>query len=123
MRRKCKTEVAIWTHCIWFNMPDYVIALTTCPKEMSEDLARSLVEERVCACVNIVSSVTSIYHWKDEIVTDEESLLIMKTQADHKDALWKVIKSKHPYEVPEFVVLSIKGGSQNYLDWISASIS
>ncbi len=104
-------------------MPEYVVALTTCPSDKSEDLARSLVEERVCACVNIVSSMKSIYHWKDEIVTDEESLLIMKTQADHKDALWEAIKSRHPYEVPEFVVLPIKWGSQDYLDWISTSIS
>ncbi len=104
-------------------MPDYVIALTTCPKDKSEDLARSLVENRVCACVNIISSVMSIYHWKNEIVTDEESILIMKTQADHKEALWDAIKKKHPYEVPEYVVLPVKWGSQDYLNWISASIS
>ena len=104
-------------------MPDYVVALTTCPKDKSEVLARSLVEDRVCACVNIISSVMSIYHWKNEIVTDEESLLIMKTQSDHKELLWEAIKKKHPYEVPEYVVLPIKWGSQDYLDWISASIS
>ncbi len=104
-------------------MPDYVVALTTCPKDKSEVLARSLVEDRVCACVNIISSVMSIYHWKNEIVTDEESILIMKTQADHKEALWDAIKKKHPYEVPEYVVLPVKWGSQDYLDWISASIS
>jgi periplasmic divalent cation tolerance protein len=66
--------------------------------------------------------VTSIYHWKDEIVIDEESLLIMKTQASYKESLWEAIKKKHPYEVPEFVVLPIKWGSQDYLNWISASI-
>ena len=104
-------------------MPEYVVALTTCPKDKSEVLARSLVEDRVCACVNIISSVKSIYHWKDEIVTDEESILIMKTQSDHKEALWDSIKKKHPYEVPEYVVLPIKWGSQDYLDWISTSIS
>ncbi|MHA1943827.1 MAG: divalent-cation tolerance protein CutA [Candidatus Thorarchaeota archaeon] len=103
-------------------MPEYVVALTTCPKDKGEYLARSLVEERVCACVNIVPTVKSIYHWKNEIVTDEESILIMKTDADHKEALWEAIKQKHPYEVPEFVVLPIIWGSQDYLDWISASI-
>lgn len=104
-------------------MPEYVLAITTCPKDKSEDLARSLVEDRVCACVNIISSVTSIYHWKDEIVTDEESLLIMKTETGHKEALWEAIKRRHPYEVPEYVVIPIKWGSQDYLDWISASIA
>ena len=71
--------------CVCLIMPEYVVALTTCPVDKSEDLARSLVEEKVCACVNIISGVKSIYHWKDEI--------------------------------------PIKWGSQDYLDWISASIS
>jgi periplasmic divalent cation tolerance protein len=104
-------------------MTEYIVALTTCPKDKSEILARSLVEARLCACVNIISSVMSIYHWKDEIVTDEESILIMKTQSDYKEALWEAIKKKHPYEVPEYMVLPIKWGSQDYLDWISASIA
>lgn len=103
-------------------MPEYVIALTTCPTNKSKDLALSLVDERVCACVNIIPKVTSIYHWKDKIVTDEESVLIIKTQEDCKDALWNTIKEKHPYEIPEFVILPIKWGSQDYLNWISATI-
>ncbi len=117
-----KKEVAIWKQCGMSSMPEYVVALTTCPKNMSEDLARSLVEERVCACVNIISSVMSIYHWKEKIVTDEESLLIMKTTMNSKQDLWSAIKKKHPYEVPEFVILPIKWGSQDYLSWISDSI-
>jgi len=103
-------------------MPEFVVGLTTCPRNKSEDLAHSLVDERVCACVNIVSSVKSIYHWKDEIVTDEESLLIMKTQEDYKEILWESIKKMHPYDVPEFVILPIKWGSANYLNWISENI-
>jgi periplasmic divalent cation tolerance protein len=103
-------------------MPEYVIALTTCQTDKSKNLARSLVDKRVCACVNIIPKVTSIYHWKKKIVTDEESLLIIKTQEDHKEALWDAIKEKHPYEVPEFVILPIMWGSQDYLNWISSTI-
>ena len=104
-------------------MPEYVVALTTCPVDKSKDLALSLVDERVCACVNIVPKVTSIYHWEDKLVMDEESLLIMKTEETNKDTLWKSIKEKHPYDVPEFVILPIKWGSEDYLSWISSSIS
>jgi len=103
-------------------MPEFVVALTTCPKNKSENLAHSLVEKRACACVNIISGVKSIYHWKDEIVSDEESLLIMKTQEDYKEILWESIKKMHPYDVPEFVILPIKWGSVDYLNWISESI-
>lgn len=103
-------------------MSEFVVALTTCSKERSKELALHLVEERACACVNIITSVKSIYYWKDEIVTDEESLLIMKTHVNRKEALWKAIKNLHPYEVPEFVVLPITWGSKDYLDWISTSV-
>ena len=103
-------------------MPEYVVALTTCPADKSKNLALSLVEERVCACVNIIPKMTSIYHWEDKLVTDEESLLIMKTEETKKEVLWKSIKEKHPYEVPEFVVLSIEWGSIDYLNWISSNV-
>jgi periplasmic divalent cation tolerance protein len=104
-------------------MSEYIVALTTCPPEKSEELARILVEHKVCACVNIVTNVRSIYHWKNEIVSDDEVILIMKTQDDYKDTLWKVIKDNHPYEVPEYVVVSINWGSKDYLDWITDSIT
>jgi periplasmic divalent cation tolerance protein len=103
-------------------MSVFMVALTTCPKDISEELARGLVEEKVCACVNIISGIKSIYHWKDEIVTDEEALLLIKTEMNHRKALWKAIKQRHPYEVPEFIVLPIEWGSRDYLDWISTSI-
>jgi periplasmic divalent cation tolerance protein len=103
-------------------MLEYVIAITTCPTDKSKNLALSLVDKRVCACVNIIPKITSIYHWKDKIVVDEESLLIMKTEKDRKNALWNAIKEKHPYEIPEYVILPITGGSQEYLNWISSTI-
>lgn len=103
-------------------MPEYVVALTTCPTEKSKELGHYLVKQRVCACVNIVPRILSIYHWKEDIVTDDESLLIMKTKEDYREKLWASIKEKHPYEVPEFVVLGIKWGSVDYLNWISSSI-
>ncbi|MHA2352651.1 MAG: divalent-cation tolerance protein CutA [Candidatus Thorarchaeota archaeon] len=103
-------------------MSKYVVALTTCPMKISEELARTLVEKRACACVNIIPKVTSIYHWKDEIVVDNESLLIMKTEARHTESLWEIVKRNHPYEVPEYVVLPIEWGSRDYLDWIAQNV-
>lgn len=103
-------------------MLDYVVALTTCPVESSRKIARLLVEQRACACVNIIPKLTSIYQWKDEIVEDSESLLLMKTESSHIETLWQAVKEVHPYEVPEYIVLPIKWGSQDYLDWISQSV-
>ncbi len=103
-------------------MQDYVVALTTCPEKSSKELARILVESRLCACVNIIHNLTSIYHWKNEIIIDDESLLMIKTESKHSEALWECVKSNHPYEVPEFIVLPIRWGSQDYFNWISQSI-
>jgi periplasmic divalent cation tolerance protein len=103
-------------------MSEYVVAFTTCPMKISKELARSLVEKRACACVNIIPKVTSIYHWKDEIVEANEALLIMKTETKHIETLWEAMKQEHPYEVPEYVVLPIEWGSQDYLAWITQNI-
>ncbi len=103
-------------------MKEYILAMTTCPESNSQELARILVEKRVCACVNIIPNITSIYHWKNEIVTDAESILIIKTEAGFEERLENTIMENHPYEVPEFIVLDIRTGSKNYLDWISASL-
>jgi len=103
-------------------MKEYILAMTTCPESNSQELARILVEKQVCACVNIIPTVTSIYHWQNEIVTDIESILIMKTEAGCEEQLENIILENHPYEVPEFITLDIRSGSKNYLDWISASL-
>ena len=104
-------------------MPEYVVAITTCPMKIGEELARTLVEQRACACVNIIPKVTSIYHWKNEIVTDNEALLIMKTETKNIESLWEAVKKDHTYEVPEYVVLPIEWGSKDYLVWISQNVS
>ncbi|MHA1960808.1 MAG: divalent-cation tolerance protein CutA [Candidatus Thorarchaeota archaeon] len=102
-------------------MGSYILALSTCPPDKSDALARILVESRVCACVNIVTGVKSIYHWKEKIETDSESILLIKTEKRLQDKLWDTIKENHPYEVPEFVVIPIQDGSEAYLEWISSS--
>ncbi|MFW9962199.1 MAG: divalent-cation tolerance protein CutA [Candidatus Sifarchaeia archaeon] len=103
-------------------MQEYVVVLTTCPIKVSQELARFLAESRACACVNIIPKITSIYHWKNDLVIDDEALLIMKTERKQSENLWKVLKENHPYEVPEFVVIPIDWGSKDYLDWISQSV-
>ncbi len=103
-------------------MSEYVVALSTCPMNVSKELARILVERKVCACVNIIPKVSSIYHWKDEIIEDNESILIIKTETKQIEPLWRALKKQHPYEVPEFLVLPIEWGSQDYLAWITQNV-
>ena len=105
-------------------MTDKRIVLTTCGSEAdAERVARTLVERRLAACVNIVGGVRSIYRWKDAVENDAELLLIIKTQTSAIETLKAAIAELHSYDVPELVVVAIEDGASAYLDWIGASVS
>lgn len=102
-----------------FYMSEYRIVLCTIDSiENAKMLAHKLVKEKLAACVNIVSSVTSVYEWKNEICEDDEYLLIIKTKSVLYEKLEAKIKELHPYDIPEIVSLKIDEGSKPYLDWI-----
>jgi periplasmic divalent cation tolerance protein len=86
-------------------------------------LSRALVEARVAACVNIISGVQSIYRWENAIAEDGEQLLLIKTTAARVDELREALFARHPYEVPEFVVLQIDQVAKAYGAWLTASTS
>jgi len=101
-----------------------VVALSTvATAEDAERIARSLVERRVAACVNVVPGVVSVYRWKGEVCRDEERLLIVKTRAEKLPALREALLALHPYELPELVVLPVVAGHEPYLAWVDESVS
>jgi periplasmic divalent cation tolerance protein len=101
---------------------EHVLVLTTLPLNLDADaLARTLVEERLVACVNALPPMQSTYRWKDEIETESERQVIMKTTRDRIAALQARLRELHPYDVPEFIVVPIVEGSEAYLDWIKDS--
>ena len=100
-------------------MNNYIVVLTTTPEKDAEKIASELVESRSCACVNIISGVTSIYHWQGKLEKERESILLMKTENGKEGQIEEVLKGIHPYELPELIVLPIKWGKREYLEWIS----
>ena len=80
-------------------------------------LARTLVDERLVACVNVLAPMTSIYRWKDAIEEEPERQLVMKTLRGAVPALHARLVALHPYELPEFLVLDA-AASEAYLAWI-----
>jgi periplasmic divalent cation tolerance protein len=102
----------------------FVVVLTTFPADRdAERLARTLVEERLAACVNVLPPMRSIYTWQGAIETAEERQLLIKTSANRVPELESRLKALHPYDVPEFIVLPITTGSAAYLTWIGESTS
>jgi len=102
---------------------DAVIVLSTLPNpEKAAEVARILVEEQLCACVNLVQQVRSIYRWEGKVSDDQETLAIMKTLRGSVDALSARLVALHPYQVPEVIVLPVVGGHAPYLAWIADSV-
>lgn len=105
-------------------MSDARVVLTTCADAPgAETLARTLVDERLAACVNLVPHVRSVYRWRSAIEESDEILCVIKTTSKMADAVTKRIQELSGYNVPESVVLNVEGGSQPYLDWIAASVA
>jgi periplasmic divalent cation tolerance protein len=103
-------------------MTDVRIALTTVALyEKAKSIAKMLVEERLAACVNISPAIESIYWWEGKLDHSLEYVLMMKTTLDRIDGLRERLLKLHPYDVPEFVVLTVESGSEDYLDWVRVS--
>lgn len=104
-------------------MSDLVVALTTVPADFDATaLAQELVGAGLAACVTIVPGVTSVYTWKGVPQVDKEQQLVIKTTAVAIDDLREAVSARHPYDVPEFIVLPIVAGSDDYLNWLSESV-
>jgi periplasmic divalent cation tolerance protein len=100
-------------------MSDPIVVLVTCGTEdEAVEIAHALVEERLAACVNLISPVRSIYRWEGKIWDEKEWMLIIKTQKKRFEELEKKVKSLHSYSVPEIIALPIIEGSASYLKWL-----
>ena len=98
-----------------------VVFITAPNEEEAARIARSLVESRLAACVNIIHNIRSIYTWQGKIEDDAEVLMIVKTQIKRFDALAAKVRELHSYDVPEIISLPITDGSEDYLKWIKQS--
>jgi periplasmic divalent cation tolerance protein len=103
-------------------MAEFVLILTTMPDdERADALARTLVDERLAACVNVHAPMTSTYRWKGAVEREAERQLVIKTTRARVPDLETRLRALHPYEVPEFLVVAVDGGSASYLDWVAGA--
>ena len=99
-----------------------LIVFTSAPdRGVAEKIAHALIENKLAACVNILAECTSVYRWQDKIETAGEVPLMIKTRAAIYDEVEALIRSMHPYELPEVVAVSVERGLPDYLDWVSAA--
>src|SRR5882757_257037 len=101
-----------------------VIVLSVCPDAaVAQQIAETLVRERLAACVSRVTGVQSTYIWEGAVQDDSEVLLIIKTVESRVAELAARLGTVHPYTLPEVVAIPICSGSERYLEWMRQAVS
>jgi periplasmic divalent cation tolerance protein len=101
-----------------------IIALSTCPNPaLGRVMAEEMVESGLAACVNLVPGAFSVYRWDGRVQTDEECLMVIKTTAGAFAKLRDWLQHRHPYELPELVVVRVTDGLPAYLTWIATEVA
>jgi periplasmic divalent cation tolerance protein len=103
-------------------MPKAILVLCNCAsQDEAQNIAHTLVNEKLAACVNIMPNHLSIYEWEGQVVEDPEVQLLIKTTPSTYSLLEKRIQLLHSYDVPEIIAIDIKQGLPAYLSWIEKS--
>ncbi len=98
-----------------------VLVYATFPSlETAEAEAARLVETGLAACVNILPGMISIYVWNGQRHRDAEVVMIVKTRRSLADRVVAETRRRHPYDNPALLVLSVEGGSADYIGWLLA---
>jgi periplasmic divalent cation tolerance protein len=98
-----------------------VLVYTTYPSIVeAEQTGRALIEQRLCACVNILPGMVSLYWWQDKVDRGEEVVMIIKTRASLAEPVRKAVKQMHSYSTPAILVLPVENVDSDYHAWIMA---
>jgi periplasmic divalent cation tolerance protein len=105
------------------STPELCTVFTTFPNaEKAAEAAKTLVQERLIACANLIPQVRSIYRWKGELCDESEVLVVMKSMPQRFNELERRLKELHPYEVPEILQLDVQKAHGPYLEWVRAAV-
>jgi periplasmic divalent cation tolerance protein len=104
-------------------MTDKVIVFSTCAsREEAKRIARTLVEERLAACVNVIGDIVSIYQWQGAVHEGDEAMLVVKSRRDLLARLQERLAVLHSYEVPEAIAIPVVDGLPAYLEWLEREL-
>ncbi|MFP6727869.1 MAG: divalent-cation tolerance protein CutA [Alphaproteobacteria bacterium] len=105
-------------------MEEPVLLYLTCAnKDEAKTIARTLIDERLIACANILGKMTSVYRWEGTVVEDEEIAVLLKTRRDMATRATERVKELHSYDLPCVVGLPIQGGNPDFIGWLNCEVS
>lgn len=98
---------------------EFIVVLTTCSSEKeAKVIAKTLIEESLIACANVLPGVLSFFNWQGKLCEEDEVLMMMKSHTCHLDKIVERVQDLHSYDIPEIIALPVVGGSEAYLDWV-----
>lgn len=101
----------------------HVVLVTAPTQDDALTLGRTLVDERLAACVNVLPGLTSIYRWEGRREEAAECLLVIKTDGARYPALERRVHELHSYTVPEVLALAVDAGAPTYVQWLNESVT
>ncbi len=102
----------------------FCMVYVTCPAEQEAfRIAETAVQDKLAACANLGQKISSVYWWEGVVQSSDEYPVILKTTADKYAELEHMIKKHHSYENPCIIMLEIKDGSKDFLNWISGTVN
>ena len=134
-KRQCRALRGAYVKCLakgcremvgtnWIGDDKVVLVYITAGScELATRLARSLVEQRLAACANVLGPITSYYWWKEKLCEDSEAAVLVKTTVGRLEELVKTVKEIHEYEVPAITAVPVIGGNVDFLSWVAKEVS
>lgn len=102
--------------------PCRLLYITAADREEAEKIARALLEDRLIACANLLSGMTSFYWWEGVIRQAGECVLIVKTTQELENNVMEKIKSLHSYDCPCILSMAVESGNPEFLAWIAGQV-
>lgn len=99
---------------------EVLLVMSSLPDQaVAQQLARTLIERRLAACVSVLAPCKSVYRWRGTVECAEEVLVLIKTTAGCYAELESALRALHPHELPEIVAVPVTRGLPAYLDWVA----
>ncbi|TKS58588.1 MAG: divalent-cation tolerance protein CutA [Nitrospira sp.] len=100
-----------------------VVMVTAANQEEAAKISDQAVRSRQAACATTIPIVHSTYWWEGKLMSDQESMVLLKTTADKFQALQETIQRMHSYKVPEIIAIPVANGLPQYLEWVQRETS
>jgi periplasmic divalent cation tolerance protein len=108
---------------LWTNAMTYIqIQITFPTSESANAMATKLVQEKLVSCAQVCGTIQSVYTWKGNCETSQETLLLAKTALALFERVESAVRAEHPYECPQIVALPIVTANKDYLDWLEEQL-